>query len=472
MPVKREKLDVPKVLVVQPPAAAPPAAEAPEPVQVPAKVPRKKRGIQGKIRDIWDSLKGKKVTTKPVPVKREKPAAPKPAKKEEPAADEPRVMTHRIIFSGNSIFDGETLNGVVGASMGQYFSLAELRALAEQVAQHYHDQGYFLTRVAIPQQDVKDGTVTFSVLEGRLGDLTVSGSKRYREKYIRRVFSVVKAGEPIRKQDLERALLTLNNSSGIEAKSVLQAGKTVGSTDLIIRVAEQSMAESSVSVNNFGSRSTGRYRITPWVTFPNLSGRGDEISMSAISAPDTSDLLYGNLTYMTPIDGKGRQIKAYVSGGRYEVGKEFDVLDIKGDGFSYGIGVTHPQVLSRSKSLTYDLWYEFKDSEHEMLGQTSSKDKISKVRLGASLDQKDRKGRSFVNFNVHQGLGDSLNGMPDKSTLSSRSFALADNRFTKYSLDFTRVEGVNPHIFHIARFSGQYSTKSLVSGEQRAIGGA
>jgi len=198
-----------------------------------------------------------------VPVKRERPAAPKPAKKEEPAADEPRVMTHRIIFSGNSIFDGETLNVVVGANMGQYLSLAELRALAEQVAQHYHDQGYFLTRVAIPQQDVKDGTVTFSVLEGRLGDLTVSGSKRYREKYIRRVFSVVKAGEPIRKQDLERALLTLNNSSGIEAKSVLQAGKTVGSTDLIIRVAEQSMAESSVSVNNFGSRSTGRYRITP-----------------------------------------------------------------------------------------------------------------------------------------------------------------------------------------------------------------
>ena len=195
------------------------------------------------------------------------------------------------------------------------------------------------------------------------------------------------------------------------------------------------------------------------MTFPNLSGRGDEISMSAISAPDTSDLLYGNLTYMTPIDGKGRQIKAYVSGGRYEVGKEFDVLDIKGDGFSYGIGVTHPQVLSRSKSLTYDLWYEFKDSEHEMLGQTSSKDKISKVRLGASLDQKDRKGRSFVNFKVHQGLGDSLNGMPDKSTLSSRSFALADNRFTKYSLDFTRVEGVNPHIFHIARLTSRLSRR-------------
>ena len=435
---------------------SPPVEKAPE------AAPRKMVSIRDRIKSIWNGFKGKKEYIEP------ESEQPKPALKKVTKG----VLVRRIIFSGNTAVDDELLNGIVASHLGARLSLADLRALAEQVARYYHDQGCFLARVVIPQQDIRGGDVSFLVLEGRLGGISIAGNRRYREKYIRRAFSAVRPGETIRKQALERALLVVNNSSGIEAKSVLQTGKSVGATDIAINITERNRAGMSLSANNYGSKNTGRYRLTPRMTFPNVSGWGDEIGLSVISAPDTGDLLYGTMTYVTPLGARGRQLKAYVSDGSYEVGKEFDLLDIKGVGSSWGIGATYPQILGRVKSLTYEFWYEFKNSEHEMLGQIQSKDKISKLRLGLSLDRKDRRGRNLVAFNVHHGLGEALAGMPDESPLSSRSFALADNNFTKISFDYTRVERGNSRLFHIGRLSGQYSTDPLVSGEQWAIGGA
>lgn len=476
---KKEPLPAtPKKAVVSKPAATPAAVKKQKPPAVkkpllskpspkPPKVSQavKERAVREKLEDLKDK---RFVSQKEIETIRQKSAVAPADEK----ASRQRVLVKQITFSGHSVVTTGTLKKLVGYQVGKKLSLADLQDLAQRVARHYHEQGYFLTRVAIPQQDFTDGKVEFRVLEGRLGEIIVKGNKRFHEIHIRKAFSALPPGKPIKKQVLERALLILNTSSGIKAKSLLQAGKDLGTTDLVIEVLEQTRAESSVSVNNFGSKTSGRYRISPQITFPNVSGRGDSIMTSVVSAPDTSDLLFGQLNYILPIGSRGSQLRAYVSGGRFEIGREYDILDIKGDGISWGLGISHPQVLSRNRSLTYDAWLEFDDSEHTMLGITTSKDQISKVRLGLNYEKKDSRARNFFSFHVHQGLGENLGGMEDEATLSSRSFALADNQFTKYTFDLTRVQHENSRLFHIARLSGQYSSDPLVSGEQWGIGGA
>ena len=465
------------------PVTAPKPAPAPVPVpktaapEAPAKPAPKKGSILDRIKGIWSRSKGEKAPAAPAAVPKAAPAppvvvTPKVAPPPPVVSAEPKVLVKRIAFSGNSVFDGDYLNRLLAPELRRKLTLPQLKAMAQRVAVHYHDHGYFLARVVIPQQSIAKGTVRLVVLEGRLEDFVVRGNDRYLEKNIRRAFSALETGEAIRKQTLERALLVLNSTSGIEAKSVLQAGGKTGATDLILHVAEYNATESSLSVNNFGSRTSGRYRISPRFEFPNVSRRGDSVGVSAVAAPDTDTMLFGHFNYTTPVGSRGHQLKAFVSGGRYEVGKEFAVLDIKGDSISYGLGMTYPLLLTRQKSVTYEAWYEFNESEHSLLGTITSFDQISKLRLGLTWDRKDDRGRNIFSFDVHQGLGDSLGGMEDDSTLSSRSFALADNRFTKFEFDLTRVHTTSPRVFHIARCSGQASVDPLVSGEQWAIGGA
>jgi len=388
------------------------------------------------------------------------------------AANQPRGVVRRIKFAGNSVVDDEALNKIAGPQQGKTLSLADLQILASQVTQHYHDLGYSLAQVVVPEQDLQSGDVTLRILEGRLGELSVAGNERYRESRIRQAFSQLRPGEPIRLQSLERGLLLLNETSGIQASSVLKVGKETGTTDIALNVVENNEPTGSWEVNNFGTRLSSRYRIAPSVVVPNVSGRGDSVGVRVVAGTNLSDLLFGDLTYTTPVRGDGTKVSAHVGGGRFEVGEEFALLGIKGRGLSWGLGVSRPLERSRMKSLTLEGGLEVDDSKQSLLGATTSDDRIRKLRVGLSLDEKHNNGRNFVSVSVQQGLGTLLGGMANDDPLSSRSFSFADDQFTKFSLDLTRVQRLNPRALVIGRLSGQYSTSSLVVGEQFCIGGA
>jgi len=428
-----------------------------------AQVPGQKEAEQEKR----DSAAVKELSNTPVPPV--KPASPAAA-----VADGPRVLVRSILFSGQSVFNEKQLNGIIAADLNRQLSLADLKLLAARVAAYYHDQGYFLAQVLIPQQDIKnkDGAVKFLVFEGKLGQINIVGNKRCGEQYIRRAMSAVQPGKPIRRQDIERALRVLNESSGIKVSSVLRAGKDTGTTDVTIEVTEQNEMQSTLEINNFDLKSTDRYRLMPKLLFPNLSGRGDALDLSVNVTPETGYTNYGQISHVMPLGSRGLQLKTFASGGRFEVAREFAVLDIKGDNMAWGIGLAYPHLLTAAASKGYEAWLESRDSEQSMLGITTSKDQIRKLRLAYNVDTRDGLGRTFYSFGVHQGLGESLGGMPSESTLSSRSFARADNDFTKVTSDLTRVQRVNSHLYLIGRLSGQYSFLPLVAGEQWSIGGA
>jgi hemolysin activation/secretion protein len=388
------------------------------------------------------------------------------------ATNQPRGVVRRITFSGNSVVGDEALSKLAGPQQGKTLSLADLQLLASQVTQHYRDLGYSLAQVVVPEQDLQSGEVTLRVLEGRLGELSLSGNQRYREARIRQAFSELRPGEPIRLQALERALLLLNETSGIQATSVLKAGKETGTTDIALNVVENNAPAGSWEVNNFGTRLSSRYRVAPSVVVPNVSGRGDSVGVHVVAGANPSDLLFGDLMYTTPIHADGTKLSAHVGGGRFEVGEEFAVLGIKGSGLSWGLSASRPLQRSRLRSLTLEGGLEVNDSKQSLLGATTSDDRIRKLRVGLSLDEKDSTGRNFVSVSVQQGLGTLLGGMANDDPLSSRSFSFADDQFTKFALDLTRVQRVNPRALVIGRLSGQYSTSSLVVGEQWTIGGA
>lgn len=410
----------------------------------------------------------------PAPVKAEEGIASAEASESAPAEDT-RIEIKAVHFSGNSLFSDAELAQLIRADLGRALSFSELQALAARVQEYYHAQGYLVSRVVIPRQDIgADRVLELRVLEGALGAVEVSGNRRYSDDRVEAVLqqNELSPGQPFRISDLERALVRLNQVNGISATSALRAGEVAGSTDIEVVVEEERRVTGSVEVNNFGNKSTGEIRIVPSVALPNFTGRGDLASLFGVFAPEESGLYFAQASYATPIGYRGWAASGYFSHGNYQVGREFEALEIEGDNSAAGIGLSYQMIRSARFSMTFDGWFEASDIEQTMLGTTSSEDKIRKLRLGVNLDRRDLRGRTIVSAHLHQGLGEMLGGMESNSTLSSRSFGGADNNFTKFVASVTRLQSLRPNLFLVGHLAMQYAVDSVVAGEQIFIGGA
>lgn len=396
---------------------------------------------------------------------------PEPEPEPEP---EPRVMINRLQFSGNTLFTTEELQSMIAEEMGREFSLSELQALIASVEKRHHARGNQLVRIVIPEQDVvaQGGMVNLVVLEGNLGEIHVAGNKRYSEERVLRSFQKLEKGKPIAVPDLEKGLLTLNSFSGVKVSSTLSPGETMGSTDINLEVEESRRIEGGLSYNNFGTKTSGKHRVGTHLSLPNTLGFGDVIAASFTSSIDFDEMNFGQVSYTLPLGVSGLQASAYTSRGRSEIGREFALLDIKGDSESHGLGFIYPYLLEARKKLGLEAWIEAKDSTQTLLGTVTSDDKIRKLRFGANFERQTVRGRTFINFGVEQGLGEALGGMPNESLVSSRAFARADNNFTKLTGGLTQVYSFTPRLFAIGRVSGQYAFDPMVAGEQWSIGGA
>lgn len=376
-------------------------------------------------------------------------------------------------FSGNTVFTAAELKALVGDAKGKQVTLAELRDLADRIEAYYTRHGYQSVRVIVPRQEVAAGVVTFRVVEPKVGRLTIRGTKRYSEAFVRKAFTSVGPGKVLSTAALERALLTLNEYPGLRVSASLQAGATPGSTDVLVTVTESPQHVSyRTEFNTFGTRYASRERIAQSFSFQNLSGRADSLSVDLVSAPDPSDLLFGQLHYSLPVNSKGDWLHFYGLSGTYDVGEEFAVLGMEGTGDTLGCSLVHPLVKTRNRTITTELGLDVKNSKLELFGQRSSYDKIRSLRVGLTWDELDPRhdARNLASVYLTQGLGHNLGGMANNDPFASR--AGADNNFTKLTVELAHVQQVNERTFFLAKFSGQLASDPLVAGEQFSVGGA
>lgn len=384
------------------------------------------------------------------------------------------VQINDIDISGNQRYSDAMLTAQVKDRLGKPLTFAEVQALARRIERHYHAAGYTLAKVMVPRQDfTADDTLELVVLEGRLGTIEIRGNERYADRDI--LSTLASAGlerdQVFSLQDLERGLSLLNTRSGIEASSTLAPGASQGTTDVIIDIEESPRVTGGVEVNNYGSEDTGEYRFLPSLSFLNLTGRGDQLDIMGMKSLGEGDAYLGYAGYRMPINMSGTTSHFYGFKGNVAIGQEFRVLEVEGDSDGWGVGVSQEYLLSSRSRLILEAWFEGQDLEQSMLDTTITQDRVRKLRLGAAYDHSDAYGQTLLSTDLHQGLGDAFGGMAEDDTLSSRSYARADNSFTKLTFDVARLQRISSRLTLIPRLYGQYAFNSVVAGEQWAIGG-
>ena len=349
--------------------------------------------------------------------------------------------------------------------------LPELEKVADVVTAAFRERGYSLVRAYIPAQEIKDGIVEIAVSEGRVGEIIVRGNKNYSSEFIKKGFTTVVRDGAIKQSSLEKSLLVLNEYPDLKAAAVLEAGKELGTTDIVVNVEDKLPLHLVMDYDNFGTESVSKNRFGMEVNLGRfLIVEGSSLSLRGVIGSDPKTYHYGRASYLLPINNYGTKLGFLGYGGNFDVGQALADFNITATTWGYGPYLTHPFVKTRTQNLSGEFGFESKDATQFLLGSLFSRDKLRMLRMGLNYDSIDSTGRNFIALSLFQGLGEALGAMDNDDTKSSRFGA--DNRFTKAYINWARVQRVMDRVSILLRGSGQVSTRPLVATEEFYIGGA
>jgi len=90
-----------------------------------------------------------------------------------------KVLVKIIRLTGNIAIGTQELEPIVQLYVGKELDLSELEKLAQIITEEYQRRGYTFARAYVPEQEVNNGVVEIAVLEGRVGQIDVTGNKNY-----------------------------------------------------------------------------------------------------------------------------------------------------------------------------------------------------------------------------------------------------------------------------------------------------
>lgn len=380
-----------------------------------------------------------------------------------------KVLIREIIFRGNTAVSSEELCRWIGECVDRELSLRDLYALCHLIDVHYAERGYFLARAYPPPQDIKDGLLEVVILEGKLGNVEVVGNKHYSEGFIRSYFSSLQ-GEPLRYDDFLKALMLLNENSDLMAGAVFEKGKEFGCADVILRVNDKRPIHLYLNGNNYGRNLTTNARAGGRLDWGSLLTQGDTLSLAEVVGFPLKDLYFTDVIYNVPLNRKGTFLEGAYLFSKFKI-EELTPLHLKGRSDIATLKVTQAVTRTRSLSIDFFSYFDYKQIQNFVLGHRVSFDKLRVLTVGTLFDHfTPQQGRDYLTLRFAAGIPNFLGGLKAVDSESSRRGG--GGRFFIFNVDYDRLQHLPADWYLYLHGSGQYSPNKLTLPEQIYIGGA
>jgi hemolysin activation/secretion protein len=397
---------------------------------------------------------------------------PQPAPETAPApAGGPAVLVDRFVVTGAQAIPAATLEALLTDLQGKALTLAELQEAAARVTRHYRDQGYFLTRAYLPQQDVSQGVITIAVLEGRLGKVDINNRSRVRDSIVKRPLKHLEPGQMLQAKDFETPLLRLNDIVGVNATTTLAPGEALGTSDLKVDVAPTKLVSGTLEFDNFGSPYTGEYRLGGSLRLNSPLGLGDRLDLRALGSDE--DHRFYRAQYLVPVGRWATEIGVAYSDMNYELAEEFAAIGAIGEAQITSVFVRQSLKRTRNANLEVQLQYDSKDLEDKILAFGALSDKESELYTLTILgDLRDNfGGGGITRASLAYTAGDlTINSYLDKviDSVTARS----EGSFHRWTPSLMRLQTLGGNWSLHAQIHGQFANKNLDSSEKFSLGGS
>ena len=399
-----------------------------------------------------------------------------PASSSEPvmetAEDNLRITVTAFDISGNTAIAGDELQDLVADQLGRRLSLAELRNTATRITALYRERGFPVARAYLPAQDIKDGRVAITILEGNFAKIQLRNASSLSDDRALAFFKQAAAGATIRSDQVDRGLLLLNDVPGVGAvRATLQPGASVGTSDMLLELDPGPRFSGNVALDNYGNRYTGNARMSGTLFINNLGGIGDQIAASGLLS--NHKLGYGMLAYSLPVGDDGMRAGVAYAATRYQLAREFAALDAHGRATSLSAYLGYPLIRSQRGIVSGSLSLETKRLT-DMIGATTAvNEKRARVlSLGLSGNYQDALGGGGVSgFELVASFGRLDIQSPSALAIDDES-ARTNGGYSKLYFAGNRLQRLSEQDQLWIALSGQWARKNLDSSEKFLLGGA
>jgi hemolysin activation/secretion protein/cell division septation protein DedD len=379
-----------------------------------------------------------------------------------------KILVKSLRITGHTLYTEADLLALTGFVPGSEVTIPLLRSMAAKIEEYYHVNRYFVTLVYLPAQDILDGVVTLTVVEGRYGTITLHNRSTLSDNLAYSLLSGLNSGDVIASATLEHRLLLLSDLPGVEVTSTLVPGTSSGASDLIVAVTPGQKITGEVDADNAGNRYTGMYRVGAIVNLNNPAGFGDVASLRALTAGP--GLNYARASYQAQT-GKATIGIAYSILG-YELGKEFTPLKATGTAQIMSIFGSFPLIRSRTVNLAIQLSYDDKTFQDRVDAPSTVTDKGANVLMialhGTQRDTFAGGGQSGYSLTWSTGS-------IDIRTPAAHSYdavtAHSNGPYNKIAYSLMRLQNVTRFFSLYAAITGQFAMKNLDVSEKMALGG-
>ena len=387
------------------------------------------------------------------------------------ANDEVRVAIKAIKVSGNSVFPPGELEALAGNLVGGEHTFAELEAAAGRITAWYRTHGYVVARAYLPAQEIKDGVVLISVMEGRIGEQRVNNRSLLSDERANDYLGSIKSGDTLQAKPVDRALLLLNDTPGVGgARATLQPGASVGTSDLLIELEPAAPYIASVELDNYGNRYTGEHRMGGVLALNSPFKMGDQFTLRALTS--NQNMTYARVAYQAPVGGSGLRLGMAYSDTSYRLGQEFAALQAHGTASSSSLFAVYPFIRSQASNLSCTFtWEDKKLSDQTDVPITASDKHVQLANIGLAGNHQDTLGGAGITAFDFSLVAGSLS-MDAGALAADMASAQSNGSFTRITYNINRLQHLTDNSSLSLALSGQQASKNLNSSEKFSLGGA
>lgn len=283
------------------------------------------------------------------------------------------VRVERIVFTGNKAIADAELARVAAPYAGRLVTVGEVEELRQKLSRHYVDRGYINSGALLDDDAYQSGTLTYRIVEGRLGAIRLAGLDGLRESYVADRLSDDPAA-PLNIDRLrERFALLLNDPLFERMNARLSPGAQAGEALLDIDVQRARPYQLTAAWNNYRPPSIGErsLELSGWLR--NLTGYGDVLEAELQNATEDSSGARLRLDWQLPLNAAGSFLTLKFEKGQSAVIEEpMRSLDIESriDSKTLGLGQVIHESLRHRLSLGLD--YQDRENRTRLLGEPFS----------------------------------------------------------------------------------------------------
>ena len=399
------------------------------------------------------------------------PIAPSESSTAIPIAQDGFILKE-IKITGMSVFTKSELQPLLDEYINRKTDLNVLNHLAKRITVLYRQEGYFISRAVIPEQEITDdGSVIIQVIEGRVNNVIIDDPENLLSANslgtINKVAQYIKQSAPLHGPTIERYLLLLNESPGVFVQSLLNAPKDQnaksGSIDILLKV-QSTPPKTLISYNNHGSRYVGPHQIEALWSTGNLFTTLDSFTIQVGTAIPMSEVTFASAQYSLPLAASGLTVYSSLSYSNSEPGHTLRALEVESDSTSAELGLSYPIIKNRGTSLDASASLNLQNSATEFLDQELVDDKVRYIKTELNYNETDLK----LGLELRQGLN-ILSATKTGSSNLSREQGRSEFFTAQVSMEHTQE--INEDIALETKAAAQFAPHPLLSSQEFGYGG-